>query len=121
MMHKLSFGIYCTAGMHNPRRPQSVLYPALGAGLTRKAHKNRVFIINPLSAKLIFVRIEKFCVCVLVCVCICVYVCLFVCLYVCMYVCLYVPLALPEDCLLCVPLASPDDCLLTAPLYIANL
>src|SRR6218665_3362190 len=107
MMHKLSFGIYCTAGMHNPRRPQSVLYPALGAGLTRKAHENRVFIINLLSAKLIFVRIEKFCVCVLVCVSV----------SACMYGCLDVP----EDCLLYVPLASPDDCLLTAPLYTAKL
>src|SRR6218665_2934466 len=46
---------------------------------TRKAHKSRVFIINPLSAKLIFVRIEKFHVCV--------YVYLYVCLYVCMHLC----------------------------------
>jgi len=29
--------------------------------MNKKAHKNGVFIINPLSAKLIFVRIEKFC------------------------------------------------------------
>src|SRR6218665_3834002 len=90
MMHKLSFGIYCTAGMHNPRRPQNVLYPALGAGLTRKAHKNSVFIINPLSAKLIFVRIENFCVCVLVCVCVsaCMCVCLCACMCACMFACM---------------------------------
>jgi len=59
---------------------------------TRKAHKSRVFIINLLSAKLIFFRIEKLRVCVCMCVCMCVYVRVFgfVCMCICVYVCLCV-------------------------------
>src|SRR6218665_1598730 len=70
--------------------------------ITRKTYKNRVFIINPLSAKLIFVRIEKrknekiscLCVCMCACICACVRVRVFVCVCICVYVwlcvCLYV-------------------------------
>ena len=78
---------------------------------TRKAHKNIVFVINPSSAKLIFVRIVIIrvlcvyvCVCACMCVCswacmcvylrvfvfVCVFVCVCICVYVWLYVCLYV-------------------------------
>src|SRR6218665_1510660 len=60
--------------------------------LTRKALKNRVFIINPSSAKLIFVCIGKFRVCVCMCACMCMYVCLHVCLYVCVSACMRISL-----------------------------
>src|SRR6218665_3698198 len=58
--------------------------------LTRKVHKNRVFIINPLSAKLIYVRIEKVCVCMCSYVSVCVFICVFVCVCVYLHVCVFV-------------------------------
>ena len=68
-------------------------YTQLNQYSTREVNKNRAFIINPLSAKLIFIRIENFCVCVcvlvcvLVCACMCVYTCICVYVCVCVHVC----------------------------------
>jgi len=57
--------------------------------VTRKAHKNRVFIINLSCPKLIFVHIEKFHVCVCRCACMCVCICMYDCMCGCMCGCMY--------------------------------